>query len=124
MEQRFLNLWKVPNPTTFMRAFTETFIEIPNISVIKLEPKVNSASFVHTILHFKKENEQNMKSTEKHNSINTVFTINQRVLCCKLRIISQCLITALTETLLITIKCRMFSRCNDFDDYYLTLCET
>ena len=36
-----------------MRAFTEPFVEIQNISVNKLEPKVNHASVAHKILSFK-----------------------------------------------------------------------
>ena len=36
-----------------MRAFTEPFVKILNISVNKLEPKVNYASVAHEILLFK-----------------------------------------------------------------------
>ena len=69
LEQWFLNLLEVPNPASFMRSFTEPFVEIENISANKLEPKVNYASVAHKISLFK-ENEENMNSTEKHNSIN------------------------------------------------------
>ena len=69
VEQWFLNLLEVPNPASFMRSFTEPFVEIENISANKLEPKVNYASVAHKISLFK-ENEENMNSTEKHNSIN------------------------------------------------------
>ena len=67
--QWFLNLLEVPNPASFLRAFTEPSVEIQNITVNKLELKVNYASVAHKILLFK-ENEQNMNSTEKHNAIN------------------------------------------------------
>ena len=48
--QWFLNLLEVPNPARFMRAFTEPFVKIQNISVDKLEPKVNYASVANKIL--------------------------------------------------------------------------
>ena len=44
---------EVPNLASFMRVFTEPFVEIQNISVNKLEPKVNYASNAHKILLFK-----------------------------------------------------------------------
>ena len=53
VEQWFLNLMEVPNPSSFMRAFTEPFDEIQNISANKLEPKVNYASVARKILLFK-----------------------------------------------------------------------
>ena len=37
--QWFLNFLEVPIPASFMRTFTEPFIEIQNIFVNKLEPK-------------------------------------------------------------------------------------
>ena len=40
LEQWFLNLLEVPNPASFLRAFTKPFVEIQNISVNKLEFKV------------------------------------------------------------------------------------
>ena len=49
----FLNFLEVPNPASFMRAFTEPFVEIQNTSVNKLEPRVNYASVAHKILLFK-----------------------------------------------------------------------
>ena len=51
--QWFLNLLEVPNPESFMWAFTEPFVQIQNISVNKLEPKVNYAAVAHKILLFK-----------------------------------------------------------------------
>ena len=38
--QWFLNLLEVPNPASFLRAFTKPLVEIQNISVNKLEFKV------------------------------------------------------------------------------------
>ena len=52
-QQWLLNLLEVPNPTSFVRALTEPFVEIQNISVNKLEPKVNYASVAQKILSFK-----------------------------------------------------------------------
>ena len=53
LDQWFLNLLEVPNPASFMRAFTELFVKIQNISVNKLEPKVNYASVARKIILFK-----------------------------------------------------------------------
>ena len=44
---------ELPNPASFMRAFTKPFVEIQNISVNKLEPEVNYASVAPKILLFK-----------------------------------------------------------------------
>ena len=49
LHQWLLNLLEVPNPASLMRAFTESFVKIQNISVNKLEPKVNYASVAHKI---------------------------------------------------------------------------
>ena len=53
LNQWFLNLLELPNPASFMRAFTEPFVIIQNISVNKLEPKANYVSVTHKILLFK-----------------------------------------------------------------------
>ena len=53
LKQWFLNLLEVPNPASFVRTFTEPFVKTQNISVNKLEPKVNYASVAHKILLFK-----------------------------------------------------------------------
>ena len=53
LKQWFLKLLEVPNPASFMRAFTKPFVKIQNKSVNKLEPKVNYASVAHKILLFK-----------------------------------------------------------------------
>ena len=44
---------EVPNPASFMQAFTEPFFKIPKISVEELELKVNYASVAHKIILFK-----------------------------------------------------------------------
>ena len=57
--QWFLNLLEASNSASFMRAFTKPFVEIQNISVNKLEPKVNFASVAHTNLLFKERKRTN-----------------------------------------------------------------
>ena len=48
-----LKLVQEPNSASFTQAFTEFFVEIQNLSVNKLEPKVNKTSVAHKILLFK-----------------------------------------------------------------------
>ena len=44
-----LELVQEPNSASFMQAFTEFFVEIQNLSVNKLDPKVNQTSVAHKI---------------------------------------------------------------------------
>ena len=65
LKQRFLNLLEVPNPASFMLAFTEPFVEIQNISVDKLEPKVNYASVADKILLLKERKRTKQEFNKK-----------------------------------------------------------
>ena len=45
ISQWFLNLLEVPNPASFIQAFTEPFVETQNIAGNKLEPKARGPTF-------------------------------------------------------------------------------
>ena len=51
-----------------MWAFTEPFVEIQNIHVNKLEPKVNYAFVAHQILLFKERKHEFHRKTQLNNS--------------------------------------------------------
>ena len=65
---------EVPNPASFMRAFTEPFVKIQIISVNKLEPKVNYAFVAHKILLFK-ERKRTKHEFHKKTQINAFYAV-------------------------------------------------
>ena len=67
--QWFLNLLEIPNPASFMRAFTKPFVEIQNTSVNKLQSTVNYASVAHKILF--KERKRTKHEFHRKTQLNT-----------------------------------------------------